>query len=231
MQVTVEIFRYDPDQDKSWFDKFVKEVDPKDRVLDLMMDIKDHDDGTIAFRKSCAHGVCGSDAMQINGINRLACQVLIQDLKSKKIRIEPLKGLTIIRDLIVDMDPFFASLEKVKPYLIPKETAPAGERHQSIEDRTIFDDTTKCIMCGACTTSCPSFWFNGDYLGPAAMVKAHRFMFDSRDGGNAQRLDVLDDRNGLWRCHSIFNCTDACPREIEITKAIGELKRYVVSHR
>ena len=232
MQVTVEIFRYDPETEESRFDTFVREVDPKDRILDVMMAIKDEEDGTIAFRKSCAHGVCGSDAMEINGLNRLACQVLVQDLKSKRIRIEPIRGLKVLRDLIVDMDPFFAGLEKVKPYLIPKEPPPAAERLQTIEDRAIFDDTTKCIMCGSCTTSCPSFrWFNREFVGPAAFVKAHRFIFDSRDGGNEERLDVLDDKDGLWRCHSIFNCTDACPREIEVTKAIGDLKRYVVLHR
>jgi len=231
MEVTIEIFRFNPDTGESRFDTFVKEVDPKDRVLDVMMDIKDHDDGTIAFRKSCAHGVCGSCAMEINGLNRLACQVLVQDLKSNRIRIEPLNGLRVLRDLVVDMDPFFANLEKVKPYFIPKEPAPVTERYQSIEDRAIYDDTTKCIMCGACTTSCPSFWPNSDYLGPAAFVKAHRFLFDSRDGGNDERVEVMDDKNGLWRCHSIFNCTDACPREIKVTKAIGDVKRYTVMHR
>ncbi len=228
MKLTVEIYRYDPESGQSRFDTFIKEVDPQDRVLDVMMDIKDRDDGTIAFRRSCNHGVCGSDAMMINGLNRLACQVLIQDLKSSRLRLEPLKGLRVLRDLVVDMDPFFAGLEQVMPYFVPQETAPATERLQSIADRAIFDDTTKCIMCGACTTSCPSFWFNGHYIGPAAFVKAHRFIFDSRDGGNRPRLEALDDRNGLWRCHSIYNCTEACPREIEITKAIGDLKRFVV---
>lgn len=231
MQITVEIYRQDVKNGKGRYDTFAKEVDPKDRVLDVMMDIKDNDDSTIAFRKSCNHGVCGSDAMQINGINRLACQTLIQDLKSDKLRIDPLKGLVVLRDLVVDMDPFFAGLEQVQPYFMPKTTAPHNERLQTIEERAIFDDTTKCIMCGACTTSCPSFWSNGDYLGPATFVKAHRFIFDSRDGGGEERLEALDDRNGLWRCHSIYNCTDACPRDIEITKAISELKRYTVARR
>lgn len=230
MQITVKIFRYDPENRETRFDVFNREADPKDRILDILMEIKDQEDGTIAFRKSCAHGVCGSDAMQINGINRLACQVLLQELKSSTIKIEPLKGLTVLRDLVVDMDPFFAGLEKVKPYFIPKEPAPVTERRQTIADRAIFDDTTKCIMCAACTTSCPSFWSNGNYLGPAAMVKAHRFIFDTRDGGNDKRVSALDDRDGLWRCHSIYNCTDACPRDIQITKAMGELKRFTVTH-
>lgn len=229
MKLTVEIFRYDPESGHSRFDTFIKEADPKERVLDVLMDIKDWDDGSIAFRRSCNHGVCGSDAMMINGLNRLACQVLIQDLKSSRLRVEPLKGLRVLRDLIVDMDPFFAGLEKVIPYFVAKETAPATERRQSIAERAIFDDTTKCIMCGACTTSCPSYWTNENYIGPAAFVMAHRFIFDSRDGGNQDRLEALDDRNGLWRCHSIYNCTEACPREIDITKAIGDLKRLAVT--
>ena len=229
MKLTVDIFSYDPESGHSRFDTFIKEADPKERVLDVLMDIKDWDDGSIAFRRSCNHGVCGSDAMMINGLNRLACQVLIQDLKSSRLRVEPLKGLRVLRDLIVDMDPFFAGLEKVIPYFVAKETAPATERRQSIAERAIFDDTTKCIMCGACTTSCPSYWTNGNYIGPAAFVIAHRFIFDSRDGGNQDRLEALDDRNGLWRCHSIYNCTEACPREIDITKAIGDLKRLAVT--
>lgn len=231
MQVTVEIYRHDPETGASRFDTFVKDVHPKDRVLDVMMDIKDNDDGTIAFRKSCAHGVCGSDALQINGTNRLACQTLIQDLKSDRVKIEPLKGLKVLRDLVVDMDPFFNGLKQVTPYFVPKTTAPVSEQPQSIAERQIFDDTTKCIMCGACTSSCPSFWSNGDYLGPATFVKAHRFIFDSRDGGDAARLEALDDRDGLWRCHSIYNCTDACPRDIKITQAISELKRYIIARR
>lgn len=231
MQVTVEIYRQDTETGASRFDTFIREVDPKDRVLDVMMEIKDQDDGTIAFRKSCGHGVCGSDAMMINGINRLACQTLIQDLKGSRIRIEPLKGMKVLRDLIVDMDPFLASLQKVTPYFIPKTTAPVREQKQSIAERQIFDDTTKCIMCGACTSSCPSYWSNGEYLGPATFVRAHRFIFDSRDGGDAERIEALDDRDGLWRCHSIFNCTDACPRDIKITQAISELKRYIVARR
>ncbi len=229
MQVTVEVYRYDPETEASRYDTFVREADPKERVLDVLLAIKDEDDGSLAYRKSCGHGVCGSDAMEINGQNRLACQVLIQDLKSDRIRIGPLRGLKVLRDLIVDMEPFFAGLEKVQPYFIPAGPAPETEYRQSIAERAAFDDTSKCIMCGACTTSCPSFWTNGAYLGPAAFVMAHRFILDSRDGGNRERLAVLDDKDGLWRCHSIYNCTDACPRDIQITKAIGELKRHAVT--
>ena len=168
--------------------------------------------------------------MEINGLNRLACQVLIQDLKSTRILVKPLKGYKLLRDLIVDMDPFFASLEKVKPYMIPGEPPPATERLQSVKDRAIFDDTTKCIMCGSCTSSCPSFrWFNREFVGPAAFVKAHRFIFDSRDHAAAERLKILNDGFGAFRCHTVFNCTEACPREIEVTRAIGEVKRAIAT--
>lgn len=231
MQVTVEIWRYDPVTEESHFDSFVREADPTERVLDVMLAIKDEDDGSVAFRKSCAHGVCGSDAMEINGLNRLACQVLIQDLETDLIRIRPLKGMKVLRDLIVDMDPFFEGLKQVQPYFIPAEEAPATEYRQSIDERAAFDDTTKCIMCGACTTSCPSFWSNDAYLGPAAFVKAHRFIMDSRDGGEQERLDLITDKDGLWRCHSIYNCTDICPRDIKITSAISSLKRRAVLKR
>ncbi len=232
MQVNVEVSRYDPDTNFSRVSTFIKEVDPKDRVLDVLMTIKDDDDGTLAFRKSCAHGICGSCAMEINGLNRLACQTLIINLKTTNIRVKPLKGYKLLKDLIVDMDPFFANLKKIKPYLIPGEPPLVTERFQPPKDQAVIDDTTKCIMCGSCTSSCPSFrWFNRDFVGPAAFVKAHRFIFDPRDYGNEERLGVLEDKDGLWRCHSIFNCTNACPREIQITKAISDLKRYVVMHR
>jgi len=161
--------------------------------------------------------------MRINGVNRLACKVLVRDVGTK-ITVEPILGLPVIKDLIVDMDPFFEHYRSVHPYLINEEPPPVRERLQSQEQRARFDDTTKCILCGACTTSCPSFWASGEYVGPAAIVQAHRFIFDSRDHGAEERLKVLNDRMGIWRCHDIYNCTEACPREIEVTKALGEVK-------
>jgi len=134
-----------------------------------------------------------------------------------------------VKDLIVDMEPFFEHYRSVLPYMINEEPPPADERRQSPEQRARFDDTTKCILCAACTTSCPSFWSNGEYVGPAAIVQAHRFIFDSRDQGAAQRLRVLNEQMGVWRCHTIFNCTQACPRDIEITKAIGEVKKAIAT--
>jgi succinate dehydrogenase / fumarate reductase iron-sulfur subunit len=224
MEVKLRIFRYNPEVDK-WphYENYTVEAELTDQVLDLLNKVKWEQDGTLSYRLSCAHGICGSDAMRINGVNRLACKVLVRDVGTK-ITVEPILGLPVIKDLIVDMEPFFEHYRSVHPYLINEEPPPVRERLQSQEQRARFDDTTKCILCAACTTSCPSFWASGEYVGPAAIVQAHRFIFDSRDHGAAERLKVLNDRMGIWRCHDIYNCTDACPREIEVTKALGEVK-------
>jgi succinate dehydrogenase / fumarate reductase iron-sulfur subunit len=187
MQVTLKIFRYNPEEDKKpHYESYKLEAEPTDRVLDLLEYVKSYHDGTLSFRRSCAHGVCGSDAMRINGLNCLACKVLIKELNTKKITIEPILGLQVIKDLIVDMEPFFENYRAVMPYFVNDEPPPKRERLQSQEQRERFDDTTKCILCASCTTSCPSFWANEKYLGPAAIVTAHR--------------------------------------EIEVTRAIGEVK-------
>lgn len=231
MEVTLRILRYNPETDqKPHYENYQIEAEPNDQVLDLLNRVKWHTDGTLSYRKSCAHGVCGSDAVRINGVNRLACKILVKDVGSK-ITVEPMLGLPIKKDLIVDMEPFFEHYRSVMPYLVNDEPTPAEERHQTIEQRARFDDTTKCILCAACTTSCPSFWAKGQYVGPAAMVQAHRFTFDSRDRAGAERLKILNDRMGVWRCHDIYNCTDACPREIEVTKALGELKMAIATGR
>ena len=224
MEVTLRILRYNPELDrKGHYEKYVVEAEPNDQILDLLNRVKWYQDGTLSYRRSCAHGICGSDTMRINGVNRLACKVLVKDLGST-ITIEPLLGLPVVKDLIVDMEPFFAQYRSVMPFLVNDEPTPEKERLQSPQQRERFDDTTKCILCAACTTSCPSFWASGEYIGPAAMVQAHRFIFDSRDRGAAERLQVLNQQMGIWRCHDIYNCTEACPREIEVTKALGELK-------
>ncbi|HEY69830.1 MAG TPA: succinate dehydrogenase iron-sulfur subunit [Anaerolineae bacterium] len=231
MKVKLRILRYDPEKDKRpHFENYVVEGQPNDQVLDLLNQVKWYQDGTLAYRRSCAHGICGSDAMRINGVNRLACKVLVKDV-GRKIKIEPLLGMPVVKDLIVDMEPFFEHYRSVMPYFVNDDPPPQRERLQSIVERERFDDTTKCILCAACTTSCPSFWASGEYIGPAAFVQAHRFIFDSRDRAAAERLVVLNERMGVWRCHDIFNCTEACPREIEITKAIGELKMAVAKGR
>ena len=226
MLVTLKILRYNPEHDpRGHYETYQLEADENERVLDLLETVKGRQDGTLSFRRSCAHGICGSDAMRINGRNYLACKTLVRDL-GDKITIEPLLGLKVIKDLIVDMGPFFENYKKVLPYFINDSPLPENgkERLQSPQQRERFDDTTKCILCAACTTSCPSFWASDDYLGPAALVTAHRFIFDSRDQAAAERLKIVSQTSGVARCHTVFNCTLACPREIQITKAIGELK-------
>lgn len=232
MQVTLKILRFNPELDtKPHFETYVVEQEPNDRVLDAMNTVKWQQDGTLTYRRSCAHGVCGSDAMRVNGRNRLACKLLIQDVGTT-ITLEPLLGFRVIKDLVVDMEPFFASYRSIKPFLINEDSPPAGrERLQSPEDRDRIDDTSKCIMCAACTTACPITWTNEEFVGPAAIVNAHRFIYDSRDQGAAQRLSVLNEKSGVWRCRTIFNCTDACPREIKITRAIEQVKRTLLYDR
>jgi len=231
--VTVKIRRYDPDLDaEPHWESYDLTMHGTDRVLDALHKVKWEQDGRLSFRRSCAHGVCGSDAMRINGRNRLACKTLLKDLDIRKpILIEPIKGLPVEKDLIVDMEPFFAAYREVMPFIITKGAEPTRERIQSQADRERFDDTTKCILCAACTSSCPVFWTDGQYFGPAAIVNAHRFIFDSRDEGAQVRLDILNDKEGVWRCRTTFNCTEACPRGIEVTKAIAEVKQAVLRGR
>jgi succinate dehydrogenase / fumarate reductase, iron-sulfur subunit len=228
VDVTLRIRRFNPETDSgSRIETYQVPADPMDRVLDLLHWVKWNVDGSLTFRRSCAHGICGSDAMLINGTNRLACKVLVREV-GDQITVEPLRGLPVAKDLLVDMEPFFASYREAMPYLINDEPAPDTERHQSQQDRERFDDTTKCILCAACTTSCPVFWADDEYFGPAAIVNAHRFIFDSRDRGAAERLTVLNDKEGVWRCRTTFNCTDACPRGIKVTQAIQEVKRALL---
>ena len=231
--VTLRIERFNPEVDgKPHFESYQVTANATDRVLDALHQIKWEQDGSLAFRRSCAHGVCGSDAMRINGRNRLACKTLIKDVNpAKPITVEPIKGLPVEKDLIVDMEPFFDAYREVMPFLITTGNEPTRERIQSQVDRDRFDDTTKCILCAACTTSCPVFWNDGQYFGPAAIVNAHRFIFDSRDEGGAQRLEILNDKEGVWRCRTTFNCTEACPRGIEVTQAIQEVQRALLTNQ
>ncbi len=230
MLVKLKVFRYQPEKDtQPHYDAFELEVDPNDRVLDMLEKVCGEFDGSISYRRSCAHGVCGSDAMRINGHNGLACKVLIKDLGTDEITVEPLLGLRVVKDLIVDMEPFFDNYRKILPYLINNEPLPADgkERLQSQAERERYDDTTNCILCAACTTACPPYWESRGYIGPAAIVNAHRFIFDSRDRGAVQRLVVLNSEMGVWRCRTVFNCTEACPRGIKVTQAIAEVKRAI----
>lgn len=230
-EVTLNIARFDPDDQAKgqYWQEYTLTMHGTDRVLDALHKIKWEIDGSLSFRRSCAHGICGSDAMRINGKNRLACKTLLKDLNLKKaVTIEPIKGLAVEKDLIVDMDPFFESYKEIMPFLITKSEAPGRERIQSPQERERYDDTTKCILCAACTSSCPVFWTDGQYFGPAAIVNAHRFIFDSRDEAAAERLDILNVKEGIWRCRTTFNCSEACPRGIEVTKAIAEVKQAVI---
>jgi len=231
MHVNLKILRYHPEKDKkAHWETYKVECEPGDRVLDLLNHVKWYVDPTLTYRRSCAHGICGSDAMLINGRNRLACKILIKDLARDggTVTVEPIRGLRVEKDLLVDMEPFFESYRAVLPFFINDDPAPAGERLQTVEDRERFDQGTKCILCAACTTSCPIFWVNGRYLGPAAIVQAHRFIFDSRDKGTGERLNILNQNTGVWRCRTAYNCTEACPREIPVTQLIEEVKRAVM---
>ena len=231
MKVHLKIRRFDPERDPNpWWGEYDVEAEATDRVLDVLHTVKDHMDGTLSFRRSCGHGVCGSDAMRINGRNLLACKALIKDLGTH-ITVQPLLAFPVIKDLIVDMKPFFEKYRSVMPFLVNNDPPPPRERLQSPQDRLIYDDTTKCILCAACTTSCPSFWGNQSYVGPAAIVQAHRFIFDSRDQATQERLEILNERDGVWRCRTVFNCVEACPREIDVTRAIGEVKKAILFNR
>jgi succinate dehydrogenase / fumarate reductase iron-sulfur subunit len=228
---TLRIRRYNPEiSENAVWEDYRLTMYATDRILDALHKIKWEIDGSLSFRRSCAHGVCGSDAMRINGRNRLACKALLKDLEpGKPITVEPIQGLPVEKDLIVDMEPFFQSYREILPFLITTSPEPTRERLQSPADRERFDDTTKCILCAACTTSCPVFWTDGQYFGPAAIVNAHRFIFDSRDDAGDARLEILNDREGVWRCRTVFNCTEACPRGIKITQAIKEVSRAVLN--
>lgn len=231
MQVQLRILRYNPEvDDEPHYESYQLQAEPNDRVLDLLHQVKWYQDGTLSYRSSCEHGICGSDAMRINGVNRLACKSLVRQLGTD-ITVEPMLGLPVIKDMIVDMEPFFDHYRSVLPYLVNDEVPEQGERLQSQKARARYDDSTKCILCAACTTSCPSFWADDEYVGPAAIVQAHRFIFDDRDRAAAERLAILNEQFGVWRCRTIFNCTTACPRDIKVTQAIGEVKNAIASGR
>lgn len=223
------IRRYDPARDRAprWQD-YRLDCDPMERVLTALNRIKWTQDGTLSYRRSCGHAVCGSCAMTIQGSSRLACKTLVKDIPEEVITVEPLKAFPVIKDLVVDMEPFYRNLRAVMPYLVNRAPPPVKERRQSPAQFELIDDASKCILCGACTSSCPSFWKNEQYLGPAALLKAWRFLGDSRDDAKDERIAAVNGRNGVWRCHTIFNCKEACPKDIDIPAALSQLKRAVV---
>ena len=231
LKLKVKIKRFDPDVDKKahWVTYDV-EAQPGDRVVDVINEIKWYQEPGLTFRRSCLHGICGSDAMLINGRNRLACKTLVRDVAKDggTITVEPIRGLKVEKDLLVDMEPFFDSYRAIMPYFINESPAPAAERIQSEAEADLMAHSSNCILCACCTTSCPIFWVNGSYLGPASIVQAHRFIFDSRDEATQQRLNIMNQNTGVWRCRTAYNCTEACPRDIPITQLIEEVKRAVM---
>jgi succinate dehydrogenase / fumarate reductase, iron-sulfur subunit len=223
------IQRYDPDKDaRPYFQDYDVAMGPADRMLlDALVRIKAIDD-TLSLRRSCREGVCGSDAMNINGKNGLACITKIADL-AEPVVIKPLPGLPIIRDLIVDMTLFFDQYHSVKPYVVDPAPMPEKERLQSPVERAELDGLYECILCACCSTSCPSFWWNPDkFVGPAGLLNAYRFIADSRDRLLNERLDDLEDPYRLFRCHTIMNCVDVCPKGLNPTLAIGRIKELMV---
>jgi len=223
------IFRYDPDKDeKPRMQDYEVSLDPHDRMLlDAIVRIKEQDD-SLSLRRSCREGVCGSDAMNINGKNGLACITKLVELK-EPVELRPLPGLPVIRDLIVDMSQFFKQYHSIKPYLVNDDPVPEKERLQSPREREELDGLYECILCACCSTACPSFWWNPDkFVGPAGLLQAYRFIADSRDQATAERLDNLEDPYRLFRCHSIMNCVDVCPKHLNPTRAIGKIKELLV---
>jgi succinate dehydrogenase / fumarate reductase iron-sulfur subunit len=228
--VRLQIYRYDPDRDERPRMQAVEvRLLPTDRMLlDALMRIKSEVDDSLSFRRSCREGVCGSDAININGRNGLACITNLRELKQPVV-LRPIPGLPVIRDLIVDMSHFFDQYHSIKPFLVNETPAPEKERLQSPAEREELDGLYECILCACCSTSCPSFWWNPDkFVGPAGLLQAYRFIADSRDQATGERLDDLNDPYRLFRCHSIMNCVDVCPKGLNPTRAIGKIKEMMV---
>ena len=225
------IYRYNPEVDtKPYYQDYEVELTKEDtKLLTALIKIRENYDDSFSFRRSCREGVCGSDALNINGRNGLACLTDLDSLK-EPIVIRPIPGLPVIRDLIVDMTQFFNQYNSIKPYVIDDRAMPERERLQSPEEREQLNGVIECILCACCSTACPSFWWNPDkFLGPAALLHAYRFIADTRDQATSERLDNLNDPYRLFRCHSIMNCADVCPKHLNPTRAIGKIKEIMVS--
>ncbi len=231
MNIILKIKRYNPDTDKQpYMQEFKVDVQPNERLLDALMQIKRFQDGSLGFRKSCAHGVCGSDGMRINGKDGLACKTLVKDVVEKEgdtVTVEPLQHLPVLRDLIVNQDDFFKKYRSVQPFLINDEKMDRQERPQSQEERLAFDDTTNCILCAACYSACPVLDEKPNFIGPAASAQAFRFIADSRDRAKNERLQMVHTSDGVWACDNHFKCTQCCPRSILITKRINQTKQMI----
>jgi succinate dehydrogenase / fumarate reductase, iron-sulfur subunit len=231
---TLRIYRFDPDgADKPRIDNYAVDLDRcGPMVLDALLKIKNEVDPTLTFRRSCREGICGSCAMNIDGLNTLACTKAIDEVKGD-LRIFPLPHLPVIKDLVPDLSNFYAQYAAIKPWLQTRTPPPPDrERLQSKEDQERVDRPSACILCACCSTSCPSYWWNSDrYLGPAALLAAYRWIVDSRDEATGERLDALDDPFRLYRCHTIMNCTEACPKDLNPARAIAEIKKLLVERR
>ncbi|MBI4295405.1 MAG: succinate dehydrogenase iron-sulfur subunit [Chloroflexi bacterium] len=224
--VTISVFRFDPNEEQApHFDDFEVSVRPGQTVLEALFDILDMQDGSLAFRYSCRGAVCGSCAMYINGAYRLACETQVMALNARRVTVNPLPHLPVIRDLVVDMAPFFEKYEQIKPYLLTDSVPQEKEKLQSPKQRRAINEAIDCILCAACYAACPMVWTDKGYLGPAALTKAYRFVADSRDEARSSRLRLVANEDGVWRCHTIMNCVEACPKKINQTDAIQHLKR------
>ncbi len=223
------IYRFDPTVDKDpHYQEHTIEAEGTDKILDCLNKIRWEQDATLSYRYSCAHGICGSDALMINGRIGLACQKLIRDFKTaNNFVIEPLPLFRVIKDLIVDLEPFFEKHRSVRPYLIDDEEAPDKERLQSAENQKSIEPALRCILCASCTSACPINRANEKYLGPAALLRAFRYIVDSRDAATDSRLAQIDSKDGIWGCRTMWWCTEVCPKEIPVTKCLGQIKRLV----
>jgi succinate dehydrogenase / fumarate reductase, iron-sulfur subunit len=228
MELKFKILRFDPQVDKGpYFKHYTVKAEPEERILDCLNRIKWEQDGTLSYRMSCGHGVCGSDGMKINGTCRLACQALVKDYQCPEVVLEPLPVFKVLKDLVVDIEPFLEGIKNLRPYLLPSTPQPEKERIQSPEERKKLSGVIRCILCACCTASCPVNWIDKKYVGPAALVWGHRYIFDSRDGAHLERLKQLDHPDGAWGCVNHFECTRVCPKEILVTKSINEVKKEI----
>jgi len=233
MMTRLKVFRYDPEHGEGPFYRtYEVDANPTDRLLDCLVRIRWEQDATLAFRMSCGHGVCGADGMRIDGVCGLPCQKLVKDFGTE-VLIEPLPVFRVIKDLIVDLDPFFEKYRSIKPYLITETAPPLGERSQSPEGQRAFEDAIRCILCACCTSSCPvnQQKETEGYVGPAALVRAFRYLFDSRDEGSKERITLLDRKEGAHGCRTLWKCTEVCPKGIPVTREIGQIKRRIFEAR
>lgn len=230
MKLHFKVFRFDPEKDKGpYFKHYTVAAEPEERILDCLNRIRWEQDGTLSYRMSCGHGVCGSDGMRINGTCRLACQALVRDYQCPEVVLEPLPVFRVVKDLVVDIEPFLQGIKALHPQLVSHTAPRERERAQSPEERKKLDTAIRCILCACCTASCPVNWINEKYVGPAALVWAYRYIFDSRDDARIERLQQLNHTDGAWGCVNHFECTRVCPKGIPVTRSINRIKREIES--